>query len=317
MMREYSWSERIPRYMKHMHIGITGATGLIGTAFGKLAAAHGHELVAFTRSPAKTNLGWASEVRRIDTQADLPLDASGLDALVHLAGESILGVWTASKKQRIRDSRVDLTQRIARCLAEASPRPATLICASGVGFYGSRGDEVLTEDSTSGDDFLAQVCIEWEAAAQRAAQLGMRVVCLRTGLVLAAEGGLLPLMKRAFGFGVGGRLGTGKQWMPWIHLQDEIRMILWSVENESVRGPINLSAPNPVTNAEFTTALARAMHRPAFIPVPLFALKLLPGGLGDMIVGSQRAMPKQALAQGFQFDHPELVGALRQLMADS
>jgi len=298
-----------------MRIGITGATGLIGSAFGRLAAAHGHELVAYTRSPQGTSVDWAREIRPIDTKADLPLDAWGLDLLVHLAGESILGLWTAAKKQRIHDSRVDLTQRIVRCLAEPSPRPRALISASGVGFYGSRSNEVLTETSQHGHDFLANVCIEWEAAAHRAEQLGLRVVTLRTGLVLAKEGGLLPLMSTAFGFALGGRLGKGTHWMPWIHLQDEARLILWAVENEGVSGPVNLSAPNPATNAEFTTQLARAMHRPAIFHVPELLLKQLPGGFGSMILGSQRALPEKALAGGFQFDHPDLAPTLQGLLA--
>ncbi|MFZ4594765.1 MAG: TIGR01777 family oxidoreductase [Verrucomicrobiaceae bacterium] len=298
-----------------MRIGITGATGLIGSAFGKLAATHGHELVAFTRAPQRTTLPWASEVRPIDTRAKLPLDAWGLDVLVHLAGESIMGLWTAAKKKRIRDSRVDLTQRIVRCLAEPSPRPAALISASGVGIYGSRSNEVLTESSQHGADFLADICVEWEAAAQRAEQLGLRVVTLRTGLVLAKEGGLLPLMRTAFSFALGGRLGSGAQWMPWIHLQDEVRLILWAVENRQVSGPLNLSAPHPVTNAEFTTLLARAVHRPAIFHAPAFLLKQLPGGFGNMILGSQRAVPDKALASGFQFDHPDLAPALQNVLA--
>ena len=288
---------------------------MIGTAFGKLAAAHGHELVAYTRAPQGTAIPWAHEIRPIDTRAELPLDAWGLDALVHLAGESILGVWTAAKKQRIRDSRVDLTQRIVRCLAEPAPRPAVLVSASGVGFYGSRSNEVLTETSQHGMDFLADICVEWEAAALRAEQLGLRVVTLRTGLVLAKEGGLLPLMSTAFGFALGGRLGKGTHWMPWIHLQDEARLILWAVENHQVSGPVNLSAPNPVTNAEFTTQLARALHRPAIFHVPELLLKQLPGGFGSMILGSQRALPEKALAGGFQFDHPDLTPALQGLLA--
>lgn len=289
---------------------------MIGTAFGKLAAAHGHELVAYTRAPQGTAIPWASEVRPINTKAELPLDAWGLDALVHLAGESILGLWTAAKKKRIRDSRVDLTQRIVRCLAEPSPRPAALISASGVGYYGSRSSEVLTETSQHGADFLADICVEWEAAALRAEQLGLRVVTLRTGLVLAKEGGLLPLMRTAFTLALGGRLGSGAQWMPWIHVQDEARLILWAAENSQVAGPINLSAPNPVTNADFTTQLAHAVHRPAIFHTPAFLLKQLPGGFGDMLLGSQRAVPEKALAGGFQFDHPDLAPALQSLLAE-
>jgi hypothetical protein len=298
-----------------MRIGITGATGLIGRAFGTLAAAHGHQVVAFTRDPKRTTLSFASEVRALKVDAPQPLDASGLDVLVHLAGESVLGLWTKAKKQRIRDSRVDLTQRIARCLAEASPRPKALLCASASGFYGDRGDEVLDEASTPGDDFLAKVCVEWEAAARRAEQLGIRVVLLRTGLVLANEGGALKLMRLAFSNLVGGRLGSGKQWMPWIHLQDEVRMILWAAERSDFHGQLNLVSPKPVTNSDFTTALGKALHRPAVIPAPAFAMKLVLGELAGALLASQRIMPNVAQALGFQFDYPTLESALQSLVA--
>ena len=298
-----------------MQIGITGATGLIGRALGILAAAQGHDVIAYTRNPAKAHLPWAREVRPLDARAPLPLDAAGLDVLVHLAGESVLGWWTEAKKARIRDSRVDFTQRLTCCLASASPRPAALLCGSAVGYYGDRGDEWLAESASPGEGFLAQVCVDWEAAALHAQPLGMRVVLLRTGLVLAAEGGAFALMRRAFSAFVGGRLGNGSQWIPWIHLQDEVRMILWAAEQPDVSGPLNLVAPAPVTNAEFTRVLARALHRPALLPVPAFVLRGLVGEASGMLLGSQHATPDAALACGFQFDHPVLEDAVEALVA--
>jgi hypothetical protein len=298
-----------------MRIGLTGATGFIGKLFGNLAVAHGHEVIAYTRSPQKAVLPWCKEVRALDVDASLPLDASGLDVLVHLAGESVLGYWTAKKKARIRDSRVELTQKITRCLANPATRPAALLCASGTGFYGDRGDEPLDEGSSRGDDFLSQVCVDWEASAQRAEQLGMRVVRLRTGMVLGDEGGAWPLLKTVFDNYLGGRLGSGRQWVPWIHVSDEVRLILWAAEHPEISGQVNLVSPNPVTNADFTRAIAKALERPAFMHAPAFALKLLLGEFSGALLGSQRVLPKMALAHGFQFDHPTLESALTSLTA--
>ena len=299
-----------------MKIGITGATGVIGTALAKLAVAHGHEVIAYTRSPAKAEVPWASQVRGVDVSAPLPLDAAGVDVMVNLVGEPILGFWTDAKKQRIRESRIDFTQKLTRCLAAASPRPSALLSGSAVGFYGDRGDEVLADNAASGTGFLAQVCMDWEAAARRAEQLGVRVVLLRTGVVLASEGGAFPLMKGAFSACVGGRLGSGKQWMPWIHLQDEVRLILWAAEQSSVSGPLNLVAPKVVTNGEFTSALAQALHRPAFMHAPAFALKGVLGEAATMVLGSQRVEPKATTERGFQFDYPELPEALSALLSE-
>lgn len=297
-----------------MKIGITGATGLIGRTLGKLALAHGHEVIAFTRNPARTSLEWAAEVRPVDTAASMPLDASGLDALVHLAGEPVLGRWSEAKKQRIRDSRVEFTQKVTRCLAAASPRPAVLLSGSAVGYYGDGGDAVLPETAAAGEGLLAKVCVEWEAAARRAQQLGVRVVLLRTGLVLAKEGGAFKLMRRVFSACVGGRLGSGNQWMPWIHVQDEARMILWAAEQPQVSGPLNVVAPGAVTNREFTRVLAGALHRPAFMHAPAFALRFLLGEAAAMLLEGQRAVPQAALGGGFQFDYASLDEALQALV---
>lgn len=281
---------------------------------GTLAASYGHEVVAFTRDPSRAQFPFAQEVRPIDANAPLPLDASGLDVLVHLSGESILGLWTEAKKKRIRDSRIDLTQRLIKCLAGANPRPHSLLCASATGIYGDRGDELLDEASPLGDDFLATVCKDWEASAKRAAQLGLRVVNLRTGIVLANEGGAFKLMRTAFGLGLGGRFGNGKQWMSWIHVLDEARLILWAAEREDFQGQINLVSPQPLTNADFTKALARAVHRPAFVHVPKFALRFALQEASTMLLGSQRVEPNLALAHGFQFDCPTIESALDSLL---
>ncbi len=298
-----------------MIIGITGATGLIGTAVGRLAADSGHRVVAYTRSPGKKHLPWAAEERKFEADDTLPIDASGVDCLVHLVGEPILGWWTTKKKRLITESRVDLTQRITRCLAEASPRPAALLCGSAVGYDGSCGDQVLEEDTSNGQGFLAEVCVGWEAAAKRSAQLGVRVVQLRTGVVLARESGAFPLMRGMFDWGLGGRLGNGRQYMPWIHIQDEARMILWAAESSHLSGPLNVSAPRPVTNAELTRQLASNMNRWAIFHAPAFALRLALGEMSETLLGSQRALPTRALAEGFSFDFPELGDALADLLA--
>ena len=296
-----------------MKIGITGATGLIGSAVGHLAAEAGHSVVAYSRDPKRSALPWASEMRPVDVQAEQPMDLSGLDALIHLAGETILGFWTKAKMQRIRDTRVDLTRKIARTINSMAQPPKTLLCASGTGFYGDRGDELLDESATAGSDFLASVCIDWEAAAREAEPAGCRVVNLRTGLVFASEGGAWPLMKKAFSLCAGGNLGNGRQWMPWIHLEDEARLILWAAENEAIRGPINLAAPEALRNADFTRALAKHVRRPAFMHAPRFALKLALRELADALTASQHATPTKALNGGFQFRHPDLNTALKSL----
>jgi uncharacterized protein len=298
-----------------MRIGITGATGFIGQALGSLAAASGHEAVAYTRSPQKATLPWAAELRALDTQAEMPLDANGLDALIHLAGEPILGRWSAAKKDRIWQSRVELTRKVARCVASAEKRPSVFISGSGMGYYGDRGAEWLQERHDPAADFLGKLCVAWEDEALRLNQMGLRVVTVRTGLVLGNTGGAFPLMRRAFSWAVGGRLGTGQQFMPWIHIQDQARLILFAAENARISGGLNACSPTPVTNAVFTQSLAAALRRPAVFPVPAFALRLALGELADVVLASQRALPQKALEGGFEFDHPLLDGALQQLLS--
>lgn len=294
-----------------MNIGITGATGMIGQALGQLALGSGHEVIAYSRRvlPAPG----AALSRSLVTSGRDPLPETRLDALVHLAGESLMGLWTKAKRERIWQSRVELTRQVVARLRAWKPqnRPRVLLCASGVGFYGSRGDERLEEGSPAGQGFLAGLCQEWEAAAQEAASLGTRVVFLRTAMVLGQGGGAFPLMRHAFALGGGGRLGSGRQWMSWIHEEDEAALILWALENEAVHGPLNLCAPHPVTNADFTRTLARALHRPALLHVPALALRLLARGMADeMLLTSQRAFPRVAGDLGYRFAHPELEEAV-------
>lgn len=294
-----------------MRIGITGATGFIGSAFGKHAAAAGHEIVAFSR---KGNFAapWVAESRRItDT-----LDASGCDALVHLAGETLMGFWSKAKKQRMWSSRADLTKSLVTSIEKSASRPRILLAGSAIGFYGNRNDEMLNESSPRGTGYLSDLCVAWEEAAKRAETLGVRVVSLRTSMVLGSGGGAFPLLDRVFSFGLGGRLGSGAQWMPWIHIEDQVRLMLWCIENEHVTGPVNLAAPEAVTNAQFTRTLARLLKRPAFFHAPAFALRLLLRDMADeMLLASQRVEPKAVLDLGFTFRHPDLQSALAALLS--
>lgn len=312
-----------------MRIGITGASGFIGSAFARHAVAAGHAVVAFSRA-GRVSAPWVSESRRLrdvsaamldggEERAPVVVDASGCDALVHLAGESLLGWWSQSKKDRIWRSRVDLTKAMVDGLAIAQPRPHILLCASGAGFYGDRGDEQLDESSSRGQGFLADLCGAWEGAARQAERLGARVVSLRTGMVLGDGGGALAMLTKVFGLGLGGRLGDGRQWMPWIHLEDQARLMLWCIENAQVTGAVNHVAPGTVTNREFTSALAGQLKRPAFFHAPAFALRLVLRDMArEMFLASQRVRPSVALDLGFTFRHPDLHSALAaSLTADS
>lgn len=297
-----------------MRIGITGATGFIGTHLSKLAAQRGHEIITYSRRPRP---GPHSLVQPAQTPWALPQPDRPLDVLIHLSGEPVFGLWTTAKRALIDESRGAFTEKLVDHLATWTQPPTALLVASGVGYYGDRSDEILTESSPAGSGFLAEVCIAWEAAAQHAKdRLGARVVNFRTGLVLGNEGGALPLMRRAFKFGVGGNLGSGNQWMPWIHIADEVGLILWAAENTAVTGPLNLTSPNPVTNADFTRSLAASVHRPAFFHAPAFVLKTLLGDLAqEMLLTSQRALPAAAQSGGYTFQYPDLTPALAHLLA--
>jgi hypothetical protein len=240
---------------------------------------------------------------------------SGFDAVVHLAGESVVGRWTADKKKAIRDSRVLGTRHLVAALAQAEVKPRVLVCASAVGFYGDRGDELLREESPSGQGFLPEVCREWEDASRIAGDAGIRTVNIRIGLVLSAKGGALAKLLTPFKLGLGGRIGSGQQWWSWIHVDDVVGGIHHAMRSESLAGAVNLVAPNPVRNAEFTRVLASVLGRPAFFPVPEFALRMAFGKMaaGELFLSSQRTEPGKLLAEGYEFRFRELRGALENL----
>jgi uncharacterized protein (TIGR01777 family) len=236
------------------------------------------------------------------------------DAVINLAGEPVAQRWNDDVKRRIRESRVTGTRNLVAGMAKLAKRPAVLVCSSAVGYYGSRGDQILDESSAPGDDFLAGVCVEWEKEAQAAEPLGVRVARIRTGIVLDARGGALQRMLPPFKLGLGGRLGHGGNWMSWIHAEDLVELYRFALETSSAHGPFNGTAPSPVTNSDFTKALADAVHRPAIFPVPELALKLLFGEMGTVLLSSQRAVPRAAVDAGFRFRFPELAGALADLL---
>ncbi len=239
----------------------------------------------------------------------------GVDCVIHLAGESVAdGRWNDAKKKRIRESRIAGTRHLVEGIARLQKKPRALVSASAVGYYGSRGDQVLTESASPGDDFLADVCIGWEEEAAKARDLGVRVVSVRVGIVLGSGGGALAKMLTPFRLGLGGRLGSGHQWMPWIHIDDLVGIILHSCQNESVSGPVNGTAPNPVTNREFTKTLGCVLKRPTIFPMPGFMLRLAIGEFGDVLLTSQRAIPEAAQKSGYQFEYPDLEGALREIL---
>jgi len=269
---------------------VTGATGFIG-----------RRLVSRLERPVVLGRGPIE-----------PAVLDGIDTVFNLAGEPVAaGRWTDEKKRRILESRELGTRRLVEEIAARSARPKVLVSASAVGYYGSRGDEPLDESAAAGDDFLARVCVAWEREAAKAADLGLRVVRLRIGVVLGSGGGALAQMLPPFRLGLGGPLGDGRQWMPWIHLDDVVSLMLFAAERQDVSGALNAVAPSPVTNADFTRELAAALHRPAFLRVPYVVLRLAMGELAEVLFASQRALPKAALAHGFRFEHPEIAGAIR------
>lgn len=302
-----------------MKIIVTGSTGLVGTALVRSLLAEGHQVTRMVRGGAQTfrapgtsAVSWDPEKGTVNAA-----ELEGHDAAVHLAGEPIVGRWTEEKKRRIRDSRVKSTRLLAETLAGLKDRPKVLVSASAIGFYGDRGGEVLHEESASGGDFLSEVCREWEKAALPASQAGIRVVHLRIGIVLSAEGGALAQMLTPFKFGLGGPVGGGRQYMSWVALDDVVGIIRHALTHEEVRGPVNTVAPQPVTNAEFVKALGRALNRPAVLPMPAFALRLALGrGMADsLLLGGARVEPARLKATGYQFAYPELEGALRHVLA--
>lgn len=297
-----------------MKLLITGATGLIGRTLSRQMTGEGHPVAALSRTPDKAR-HLPGRFFKWNPQSDLPPAEAllGAQAVVHLAGEHIAaGRWSDEVKRRIRDSRVLGTRHLVSAMEFTPPR--VFVCASAVGFYGDRGDEVLDEHAAPGTGFLSEVCQEWEHEADRAAGFGVRVVKLRIGVVLSREGGALAEMLPLFKFGLAGKLGSGQQWFPWIHLDDIVGLIRHAIFTDDVRGPLNGVAPGIVTNAEFTSTLAAALHRPAFFAVPAFALKLGLGEMADMLLASMRVTPVVALNTGYQFNHPTLAPALNHLL---
>ncbi len=304
-----------------MKILVAGATGLVGTALLPALQAAGHTPIRLARpghaAPAAAGHGF--DVQWNPMTGELGGAAVGADAVVNLAGASIAdGRWTEKRKQELRASRIDSTRALVAALSRMAARPRVLVSSSAIGFYGDRGDEILTEESSGRtDDFLGTLAAEWEAEARKAEALGIRVVLARFAVVLARQGGALPVMARPFRLGVGGRLGSGRQWMSWIALDDVVRILQLAIENESVRGPVNLASPQPVRNAEFTQSLARALHRPTLFPAPAFALRLALGKekAEGFLLGSTRVQPAVLERLGFRFQHAMLDETLRNLLA--
>jgi len=283
-----------------VNVTITGASGFLGTRLTQRLQEAKHTVRAVSRKSMESG-----------QFAD---DLASADAVVHLAGEPVAQRWTEAVKKRIYDSRVEGTRHLVNVLSKQSQRPRVLVCASAVGYYGSRGDQILTEASSPGADFLARVVVGWEEAAQLAESLGLRVVRLRFGMVLG-QGGALARLLPPFRFGLGGRLGSGHQWMAWIHIEDAVNLILFALDYAAVRGAVNATAPHPVTNEEFTGRLAIELHRPAILPIPVFALKLAFGEMSEVLLASQRVLPTVAKSAGFRFQYPDLQGALANVIA--
>jgi uncharacterized protein (TIGR01777 family) len=293
---------------------ITGATGFLGKKMIDVLLARGDSVNYMGRRRSK-HLDPRAAYHSWSGKEEPPMNSvPRVDAVVHLLGEPITQRWNADVKKRIRDSRIDSTRQLVSAIARLPHKPSTLICASAVGYYGNRGDEVLTENSGTGSGFLADLCQDWEREARQAQEAGLRVVTIRIATVLGTEGGALPKMLTPFRLGLGGRLGDGRQWMSWIHADDLIELFRFAAENENVNGVLNGSSPHPVTNSEFTRTLARAVHRPAMIPVPKFALRLAFGEMADVLFDSLRVIPQAAERAGFNFRYPQLNAALAQLL---
>ena len=294
-----------------MRVVVTGASGLVGSALVPALQSAGHEVIKLVRrAPRKPDERQWNPSGEPD-----PSLVEGADAVVHLAAETIKGWWTRSKKERILESRVGGTAMIAKSIAAAERKPRVFVSASGVGYYGHRKDEVLTEESSSGFGFLASLAKQWEKATRPAEQVGVRTVLLRISLVLSGRGGALQAMLPSFRMGMGGKVANGKQYWPWITLDDMVRVILFAIENESLRGPVNVCSPQQTTNREFTRALGKTLHRPTFFPLPSVVVTLVLGEMGqEALLTSTRAEPEKLKAAGFSFRHPALEEALASVL---
>lgn len=294
-----------------MHFLITGGSGFIGSALCRSLVADGHRVTVSTRNADRARPRLPAHVTLIEA-----LDAAAdIDAIVNLAGENLAtGRWTERRKREFIDSRVGTTRRLLEWIARQPRKPRVLVSGSAVGWYGPRGDEELTENAQPGTDFSARLCQAWEAEALKAEAFGVRVCRLRTGIVLDADGGALKKMLLPFRLGVGGRMGDGRQWMSWIARSDLVALIRWLAETTAASGPYNGTAPGPVSNAQFAAALGAAVHRPALLPTPAFAIRLLFGEMSDLLLTGQRVLPARATAAGFRFGHADLAAALAAIL---
>jgi hypothetical protein len=294
---------------------VSGASGPIGTALLPSLKSAGAAIARLVRKDAKYSAPDEQQIPWDPRQSIAPEAVSGFDAVIHLAGESIVGRWTDAKKREIRDSRVSGTSTLAQALSSANQKPQVFISGSAIGYYGDRGDEVLNEQSSRGTGFLSEVCVGWEASARPATDAGIRTVLMRTGIVLSRNGGALAKMLTPFKLGVGGKVGNGRQWMSWIDVRDMVGAIHFMLQNDSLVGPVNVVAPNPVRNAEFTKTLATVLSRPAIFPVPAFAVKLGFGEMGETaLLGSQRVEPRQLINSGYAFQFNDLRASLGHLL---
>ncbi len=294
-----------------MHVFVTGGTGFIGRHLCAALLADGHRVTVLSRRPAARVRALCGGVDTVSRPEEMP----PCDQVVNLAGEPVLGPrWTRSRRQLLWESRVTLTERLVARMKALEPRPKVLVSGSAVGYYGDRGAAVLTEEARPGLGFGAELCVAWEDAALEAERFGVRVCLVRTGPVLGRGGGVLERMLPLFRLGLGGPLGGGRQWFPWIHLEDEVRALRFLLDHETLEGPFNATAPHPVTQREFARTLARLLHRPAWLPAPAFLLKLALGRQAEILLGSQRAIPAKLLEAGFEFRHPDLEPALRRLL---
>ncbi|CAA9893007.1 Epimerase family protein YfcH [Candidatus Methylobacter favarea] len=298
-----------------MKILITGGTGFIGSALVRRLVEQGHTVTVLSRNPAKVAKICGPDIDALGDLDSLKADAS-YQVIINLAGEPTFAArWSEARKQLIRNSRIKLTERLIKCIGRMAVKPELLISGSAVGYYGDQGDTVLTEQSRPSPNFSQQLCADWEDAAKKAEQFGVRVCLVRTGLVLAPGGGLLQRMLPPFRLGLGGRLGDGGQWMSWIHRQDWINIAQTMMVDTSMDGPYNATSPNPVTNSEFTRVLSHCLKRPALVPVPAWLLKMLLGEMSELVLGSQRVIPERLLEKGFTFQYSDLACALTQALS--
>ena len=299
-----------------MKVLISGSSGLIGTALVRSLESSGHSVARLARPSSASvpnAIPWDPASSSLDARR-----LEGFDAAVHLSGENVAsGRWSADQKARIRDSRVKSTELLANALAGLNSPPKVFACASATGYYGDRGGEILTEDAAPGTDFLAGVGVEWEKATAPASDAGIRVVNMRISVALTAAGGMVATVGPIFRLGLGGKLGSGAQYLSWISREDIIRAMEWILERDDLSGPVNLCSPNPVTNSEFTRTMGRVLRRPTLFPVPRFALRITQGEITDMLLASVRAAPEKLMESGFEFRHPNMEDALRWALTDT